>query len=283
MTDTPQQPSRLDRIESILATVAEQQATNTQAIANEWRSDCQINLTLEQYIALIHNIPDIVMRTKHGIYLEAFGKNEKQLLKAIRERYRYTAMWLEYYLLNRREMLFELTLKPKIYYKPYAERDVAVLKLAQEIFLRSELAQTINTSPAQWMLRVIAERCDTELKNSGFIGKANVLGKSGLYKETKIYYDELADVDKFEIYETPNPEIVNYEELLQSEAVSLAKKDTKFKNTYWRDYLTAQKRFYRVLRDSPLSALVLEESEKLRVVGNGKRGKAKPDDPEIVL
>lgn len=33
MTDTPQQPSRLDRIESILATVAEQQATNTQAIA----------------------------------------------------------------------------------------------------------------------------------------------------------------------------------------------------------------------------------------------------------
>lgn len=33
MTDTPQQPSRLDRIETILATVAEQQATNTQAIA----------------------------------------------------------------------------------------------------------------------------------------------------------------------------------------------------------------------------------------------------------
>lgn len=33
MTDTPQQSSRLDRIESILATVAEQQATNTQAIA----------------------------------------------------------------------------------------------------------------------------------------------------------------------------------------------------------------------------------------------------------
>jgi chromosome segregation ATPase len=33
MTDTPQQPSRLDRIEAILATVAEQQATNTQAIA----------------------------------------------------------------------------------------------------------------------------------------------------------------------------------------------------------------------------------------------------------
>lgn len=38
MTETPgqnngQQPSRLDRIESILATVAEQQATNTQAIA----------------------------------------------------------------------------------------------------------------------------------------------------------------------------------------------------------------------------------------------------------
>lgn len=33
MTESPQQPSRLDRIESILATVAEQQATNTQAIA----------------------------------------------------------------------------------------------------------------------------------------------------------------------------------------------------------------------------------------------------------
>lgn len=33
MTDTPQQPNRLDRIETILATVAEQQATNTQAIA----------------------------------------------------------------------------------------------------------------------------------------------------------------------------------------------------------------------------------------------------------
>ena len=33
MTDTPEQPSRLDRIEAILATVAEQQATNTQAIA----------------------------------------------------------------------------------------------------------------------------------------------------------------------------------------------------------------------------------------------------------
>jgi division protein CdvB (Snf7/Vps24/ESCRT-III family) len=33
MTDTPQQPHRLDRVETILATVAEQQATNTQAIA----------------------------------------------------------------------------------------------------------------------------------------------------------------------------------------------------------------------------------------------------------
>ncbi|MHC5771322.1 MAG: hypothetical protein ACYTXI_38325 [Nostoc sp.] len=33
MTNAPEQPSRLDRIESILATVAEQQATNTQAIA----------------------------------------------------------------------------------------------------------------------------------------------------------------------------------------------------------------------------------------------------------
>lgn len=33
MTDAPQQPSRLDRIETILATVAEQQASNTQAIA----------------------------------------------------------------------------------------------------------------------------------------------------------------------------------------------------------------------------------------------------------
>ncbi len=33
MTELPQQPNRLDRIEAILATVAEQQATNTQAIA----------------------------------------------------------------------------------------------------------------------------------------------------------------------------------------------------------------------------------------------------------
>ncbi|WP_375495640.1 hypothetical protein [uncultured Nostoc sp.] len=33
MTDTPQKPSRLDRIEGILIRVAEQQATNTQAIA----------------------------------------------------------------------------------------------------------------------------------------------------------------------------------------------------------------------------------------------------------
>jgi uncharacterized protein involved in exopolysaccharide biosynthesis len=33
MTNTPEQPSRLDRIESILVTVAEQQAANTQAIA----------------------------------------------------------------------------------------------------------------------------------------------------------------------------------------------------------------------------------------------------------
>lgn len=33
MTDAPEQPSRLDRIEGILTRVAEQQATNTQAIA----------------------------------------------------------------------------------------------------------------------------------------------------------------------------------------------------------------------------------------------------------
>ncbi len=33
MTEAPEQPSRLDRIEGILTRVAEQQATNTQAIA----------------------------------------------------------------------------------------------------------------------------------------------------------------------------------------------------------------------------------------------------------
>lgn len=33
MTNRPEQPGQLDRIEAILATVAEQQATNTQAIA----------------------------------------------------------------------------------------------------------------------------------------------------------------------------------------------------------------------------------------------------------
>ena len=34
MTDTPPQPNRLDRIEEILSRVAEQQATNTEAIAD---------------------------------------------------------------------------------------------------------------------------------------------------------------------------------------------------------------------------------------------------------
>ena len=227
--------------------------------------------TIEQVIYSIKNMPDLLMEHDHGIILSSSEDDDDgQILRAIREEYRVKGLWLEYYWLNRTELLFELTKTQKRYYKPFAEQSKAFLKLAQEVHAWLEQhaprMRELMPEPLLWVFLCERYLCETKLSNGGYMGKSKLIGKGNLSDLARLHYDVLEDVDKFRIVgcETMPPL-----RSLEQTAAAIAKHDREFRVGHYLEYLKIQKRCFRSIERSPLKIISLDESNTLQLMGRG--------------
>jgi hypothetical protein len=228
-------------------------------------------LSNEQCIWQIRNAPDLLMEHRHGIRL-SFEDKDEVALNIIREQYRAEADWLEYYLLNKTELLPELTFTNKVAYKPFAERALAYLRLAQEVYPRADWAQAQNLYPITWMLHCEIENCENILHNSYYSVTLNPVGKVAQYELALKHCDWLNQVSQSAFKGTiQSPPI----EALEAGAAYIAKKDVQFKQTHFLDYQRSTKRFYRQIKNSRLVGIITNIDGSPRVLSNGQRGKAK--------
>ena len=130
-----------------------------------------MSATLEQCINTIRHAPDALME-KRGLLLDYECRGtDAVLLKAAREEFRVKAQWLEYYLLDRTDVLPELTFTWKVEFKPLAEIAVSYFRLAQEVLPRLDWAQEQISSAGYWMMLCELQTCDSAMKNSGYTDK----------------------------------------------------------------------------------------------------------------
>ncbi|WP_373529115.1 hypothetical protein [Nostoc sp.] len=241
---------------------------------NEANSQRTEPLSLETAIGIIRCLPDYLMESRHGIILDfSCQGNDGRILKAAREQYRNQSHWLEYYLLNRTDLLPELTSTWKVNYKPIAERFLAVLRLAQEVWPRSASAQSQKDklpSPLDWSLIFEMDNCELFLRNSGFTGLAIPVGSRKVYERTLQTCAQVADPRKLEFYPRNDMSAL---EFLESEAALIARDYVNFRNTYYSDYLRAAKRIARDLLNSPLKGIFLLPDGSIQKMerGQGKK------------
>jgi hypothetical protein len=240
-------------------------------------------VTNESAIRVIKNLPDLRMKYS-GLILPRHSNdtNEQKLLDSIRESHHYHADWLEYYLLNKVDLLPELTFTRKVHFKAYAERSYSYLRLAREVLLRSEDAQERKLTPLLWMLHIEVKKCDTRLKNSYYAPSDAPLGKKETYDLTKGYYDalqhEVGKVSQDTIEEKTvssalqEATTITAEQFLECEASRLARSDPEFRNTYYASYCKEQKRFARQIRDNKrFHFIYMDENSELQELTNGVR------------
>jgi len=233
------------------------------------------DITREQYVHEYRNLPESFMCHRHGLYFDGCNKNEAKFVNKTRETYRHTALWLELYLLDRTECLFEANLKPKCYFKPFAELQMDYLKLIQEVHAHPQSADAkINyPSPLSWLFLIQIESCEIALQNSGYLGGEPIdIGKCEAYEVVKGACNELEDVDIFPST-TSLVKVTPLRHLVQI-AMYISQKDRAFKNNYWYPFLKSRKRFFRKIKESPLCIAVISEGETV-IKTNGSRGKGK--------
>jgi len=234
-------------------------------------------LTNEKFVWTIRNLPDIHMEYAHSILLSFAPEfQDGKITNLIRQGCISHAMWLDYYLLNRKEALPELTFTSKVHYKPLAERTMAFYHLAQEIYPRSQLAQEQNLSPLLWTLLCEIQLLEVALRNSYFeSGLRSPVGKATQYKRSVKRYTALGEPTKLKF---KGARLVSHLETLEMEGAWLAKNDSNFCRSYWTPYCQKQKRIFRAIRDSPLRGiLATPDGFKLLGSGNQKKSEEKGD------
>jgi hypothetical protein len=228
--------------------------------------------TLENCIQVIWNLPDYYLHYRVGLTSEWGGKTPQQeFLEFNRRVYRAVGLWLEYYLLDRTEHNAELILTDKVHYKPLAERAVAFYRLAQEVWLRSELQVQIPT-PGFWMIACERDLLEIGLNNSGYTGNPKVQGKTVLYSTFVARSERWIDPSNFSHQE--GSVSLTALQALQSEGVRIAAGDTQFEEAYWRPFWKNMRRVQRQIRQSQLSVVYLDQSGELEIVRRGKQSKA---------
>ncbi len=230
-------------------------------------------LSNEQCIWQIRNAPDLLMEHRHGIRLPFEDANKDgAVLKVIRTEYRNEADWLEYYLLNKVELLSELTFTDKVAYKPFAERALAYLRLAQEVYPRADWAQEQKLYPLTWMLHCEIENCEIILQNSYYSGTMNPVGKVAQYELSLKHCNWLDKVSQSKFEGTAQGSPID---ALEIGAAYIAKEDTEFRQNYFLDYQRSMKRFYRQIKNSRLVGVTINPDGSPRFLSNGQRGKGK--------
>ena len=230
-------------------------------------------LTREKFVHFFRKLPDLVMRQRHGLYFDPCDGDEKFFINETRKQYRYTALWLEYYFLERTEYLFEAKLKPQFYYEPFAEIQMAYFNLIKKVYVYSKKAQDYYPSPVNWLYGVAVDECESELRNSGYLGQPTFLGKSAAYKEVREVCKKLEDPKNYHAKAAKaTTKNTSHMDFLCLEALAISDIDAEFKNTNWQNFLRSKKNFQRKIVNSPFLPAFIS-SEKLIIKSNGVRGK----------
>lgn len=244
------------------------------------------NLSPEDFIKLIKNLPDHWMEDWHGIRVDYSSQNQdSRLFKHIRKEYRNKAKWLQYYMLNHSEIRFELNHTDTYQYKLFAERTLSFKQLANEICsykgsgeqeqeneicsYKVSWAQEQEIDPLLWTLYIEGQLCEISLRTSGYISDRALLigsGKSDLYTWGLAHCGWLEEVERLHF---DNNAGNSPKGALEKHAAWIAKHDIIFRNSYYADYLKTQKRYHRRLKNSKFNAVYLDSDNNIRQLGRG--------------
>jgi hypothetical protein len=231
---------------------------------------------LDQVVWIITNLPDQ--------WLNLVGLKEdwdnttshSVLFNAIRRKYRAIGLWLNYYLLGNESLLEELTITDKSVYQPFAEELRAVLVLAQEVWLRSESAQSQIRSPHHWVLICAYQNLGNELEGSGYANVPTNKGKSHSFKDITDILTIAQDPYIWTIDKEDLEAIPPFEALLTM-ALDMAQGNEEFNTRYYLPFIKTIKRCYRTIdRDPSIKAVCADQNDgHLYLVKAGKRSQSK--------
>ncbi len=226
--------------------------------------------TLETCVRAIRDLPDLYMRHGAGVNPEWNDSTPPgQFFEYLRRSYRAVGLWLKYYLLNRTEHLAELTFTDKIHNKPLAERAVAFFRLAQEVWLRSDL-QTQIPCPGFWMVACERDLLKIGLQASGYTGSPRVRGKTERYRAFVENSERWLEPSNFKF--TCSTELTALQ-ALENEGIRLAASDGQFGEDYWLPFVKTVRRTERQVKQGKLSGIYLNQLGELKVIRRGKQSK----------
>ena len=240
-----------------------------------------LNLTREQAVSMIRNMPDYLMEFCHGIRIRNLDltPGQKSFFNSVRDEYRYKADWLTWDLLEDKKILPELQFTRASHYQVFGKESLAFQILAKAIIERYDSPATKKLSSYAWMFFCEKDQCAAKLATGGFSGHANTIGKRKLYELAIEWYTHLESVNEsnFCCPEQDKPDKtfdMTWLQALENIGAYIAAIDTNFRNNQFRNYTLARKRVFRTLNSSKyFSVLCLNlngELEELRK-GRGKR------------
>ncbi|NEQ65366.1 MAG: hypothetical protein F6J86_33150 [Symploca sp. SIO1B1] len=218
----------------------------------------------EECVSQIRFLPDLIME-RHGLLMPISPTTpDKEIIKSARKLYRNKAYWLQYLLLNDKDALPELVLTEKKHYKPFAEKFMARLELAKEVYERDENAQAQNLYPLLWVFLIEAQSCESQLRVNYYApGSEHIPGKEEQRKIAKKYYDHLSEVSPSHIKNESS--YLQAAHGLNNAAACLAAEDLTFKYSYLVPYTKKMKRIYRDIRNnSSFTQLTLREDSTVK-------------------
>jgi len=241
-----------------------------------------LDLTKEQAVSIIRNMPDYLMEFRHGIHIRNSDlmPGQKIFFNAVRDEYRYRADWLIWDLLDDKKILPELRFTRASEYKAFGKESLAFQKLAKAIIERYDSPITQTLSSYAWMALCEIDQCATKLETGGFSGHAKTIGKRQLYEIAVEYYTHLESVKEssFCHQKQKRPDesfCLTWLQALESIGTCIAATDNSFRNNQFRDYTLARKRAFGTLnRSKRFSVLHLKPNGELEELQKGK-GKRK--------
>jgi|GEM_PF-6797856 len=138
--------------------------------------DCDTKETIAYHIRGIEHLPDSLVK-RSGILPKYLEDNQKHILDKTREKYQAIACLLRVWLLNQTVLLPSQFLPVLEAYAPHAEIALARLKIIQEIFKRVQVLRESFSSAIEFWWNVQWQSCQSNLKDTGLLGKPNTNGK----------------------------------------------------------------------------------------------------------
>ncbi len=196
------------------------------------------------------------------------SNEEKELIEGIREIYYWTEQWLSYYLLEQHQIKQQLVSTDGKHFQSHAELSVALYRLCEEAYRYPGWAKEFFGSPAGVWLSCEYERCLLGFENSGLIGEPLLMSKREFAANMAEFWGKQSRGDREEttgrlqaprnlreiypkhIPETPSKLVSPFYMLILT-ASYLARKDYKFKQGIYRDYIKADKRHARAILNNP--------------------------------